>query len=863
MSKYLTIKRLSEYDDVLTDHLIDKVYFWLTTHKSDADYVPSKAIRPSQMASLLQGHIIGGPRRSREKMLADAIEACLQLKSIQKVYNKLRPEEQSDFVSHLKRYLNIWRIDAEFEINSTDRYCSNKAESCILALQPIHKYKVLAQLSGTIVPMTEEEEEMYKADFSIIWSHRIQSMCLFLGPARFVNHDCDPNATFVMVNGNIAVAAIRNIEIGEEITIAYSPDYFGPGNIDCRCASCERTGKGFYRNAEQRNRDSAGADDEAGTIDSLAATVPVELSYSASKNKAHMSGPSSILNNVDAQRKLGNMAKTLVNDSDDDESFLEALARKPDEGDSDLEREGRISRRISRISTMQRFSNLAEDEVSHSTNEDVASNASKDFDGADISRKSLRPRNAKLDYNLRKQSKQSILPGLYRRAFKKDPSKHYCNMCDEEALKKDMFAEKSEEGLEVLLCRRCRRHTKLYGSPWPERTPLVSHRTREGLEKLASHELAGRLSTNTQVQRTNWQTENGRLSMPGMAGRKPMLQSMHGLGDQMRQTKLLTSTGPDNTLANSAGEFACLECYERHRKCHRMKPNQPRCDSCVRLDRECYPRFESQTRGAESSSPEPTLTIYHNRSTVGNNASPRAFGSANFIQTKPAFMTFVSRLDRYTNKLVNRQAQVRVDLAAQHEQDKLASLPPEARRKGMHGDFGKAGSWYYVEVPASGDDDIPVLTQSRLRSREQRKGSSQRGDCGRKHNFVTPDTSDEEFGRMIETAKRITAPYHSRQLTAPRVKSPAIKPKEERVSVKRKREDSADHSRSVRRRESGASSVTSVVSAQRDFKPGTSGRGRYFYVPVDSEEDERQSTPVVFDDRLSRPRSYRTGSYKE
>lgn len=35
MSKSLTLSKLSEYDDLLTDHLIDKVYFWSRTHKAD------------------------------------------------------------------------------------------------------------------------------------------------------------------------------------------------------------------------------------------------------------------------------------------------------------------------------------------------------------------------------------------------------------------------------------------------------------------------------------------------------------------------------------------------------------------------------------------------------------------------------------------------------------------------------------------------------------------------------------------------------------------------------------------------------------------------------------------------------------
>lgn len=35
MSRSLTLAKLGEYDDLLTDLLIDKVYYWTQTHKAD------------------------------------------------------------------------------------------------------------------------------------------------------------------------------------------------------------------------------------------------------------------------------------------------------------------------------------------------------------------------------------------------------------------------------------------------------------------------------------------------------------------------------------------------------------------------------------------------------------------------------------------------------------------------------------------------------------------------------------------------------------------------------------------------------------------------------------------------------------
>ncbi|KAJ1976146.1 histone lysine methyltransferase Set9 [Dimargaris verticillata] len=92
-----------------------------------------------------------------------------------------------------------------------------------------------------------DEFETANADFSVMWWSRRQMYGLFLGPARFVNHDCQPNCTFLPMAGHVvSFKVIRPIRPGEEITTSYGDDYFGDGNCDCRCASCERLGQGAF-----------------------------------------------------------------------------------------------------------------------------------------------------------------------------------------------------------------------------------------------------------------------------------------------------------------------------------------------------------------------------------------------------------------------------------------------------------------------------------------------------------------------------------------------------------------------------------------------------------------------------------------
>ncbi|KAJ1972047.1 histone lysine methyltransferase Set9 [Dimargaris xerosporica] len=123
-------------------------------------------------------------------------------------------------------------------------------DACILATKSWQVGDTIVSCSGAIAWLSERamnEFETANADFSVMWWSRRQMYGLFLGPARFVNHDCYPNCTFLPMPGHIvSFKVIRPIRPGEEITTSYGDDYFGNGNCDCRCASCERLGHGAF-----------------------------------------------------------------------------------------------------------------------------------------------------------------------------------------------------------------------------------------------------------------------------------------------------------------------------------------------------------------------------------------------------------------------------------------------------------------------------------------------------------------------------------------------------------------------------------------------------------------------------------------
>jgi histone-lysine N-methyltransferase SUV420H len=161
-----------------------------------------------------------------DKDVAKAETQLLALSGLKKFSDSLKTDkEKDDFRKHLRKYINIYLPECPFEISSTNRYTVVTHEALVIARRYIKKGEVIKYLCGIQVIMTEEEEEHMKSsrrDFSIVVSSRNKSASLFLGPARFANHDCGANAR-LMTTGKegMEILALRDIEIGEEITVSY------------------------------------------------------------------------------------------------------------------------------------------------------------------------------------------------------------------------------------------------------------------------------------------------------------------------------------------------------------------------------------------------------------------------------------------------------------------------------------------------------------------------------------------------------------------------------------------------------------------------------------------------------------------
>ncbi|ODQ64412.1 hypothetical protein NADFUDRAFT_79930 [Nadsonia fulvescens var. elongata DSM 6958] len=250
----LGFQELSRFDDLLTDALVDKVFYWATIRKVFSRG-QVRGVQRSQVVNIIRNEIVLS-ERSDPKCIPSVYRAVEQFCQLPPIHNYLRrfPDSlvQLEFQKHVKLYMQMYLPECGFEVNCTDRYMkkSHEIEACIVARKRFNENEDIKYLSGNLVKLSEDEEDeidRLKKVFSIINLHKNKGGThLMLGPLRFVNHDCNSNARFCIKAGLLGIKTTRRIEIGEEITATYSIDYFGDENRDCLCSDCEHFGKNGY-----------------------------------------------------------------------------------------------------------------------------------------------------------------------------------------------------------------------------------------------------------------------------------------------------------------------------------------------------------------------------------------------------------------------------------------------------------------------------------------------------------------------------------------------------------------------------------------------------------------------------------------
>jgi len=195
------------------------------------------------------------------KDVAAAEATLLKISGIQSFVQGLKTDgERNNFKKHMRKYISIWMPDCPWEVGTTNRYTVLTHEAAAFARRKVKKGEVIKYLCGNTVAMTKEEEkdlDLTRRDFSIVMSSRRKTPSLFLGPARFANHDCDANAMLsTFGNDGMQVVARKDIEVGEEITVTYGADYFGIDNCECLCHTCEALGRNGWNSLDPEAAES-------------------------------------------------------------------------------------------------------------------------------------------------------------------------------------------------------------------------------------------------------------------------------------------------------------------------------------------------------------------------------------------------------------------------------------------------------------------------------------------------------------------------------------------------------------------------------------------------------------------------------
>jgi hypothetical protein len=159
------------------------------------------------------------------------------------------------FKEHALRYLQMFSPNSGFCILPDKRYAGDRVDGRLVGgrlvvTKPFRKDEKIECLKGCVAEVTKEEEPVMlrpgENDFSVMFSNRNDRSQLWLGPAAYINHDCNPTCKFISSGTAASVQVVRDMGVRDEITCFYGEGYFGLNNSLCACSTCEAEGKGAY-----------------------------------------------------------------------------------------------------------------------------------------------------------------------------------------------------------------------------------------------------------------------------------------------------------------------------------------------------------------------------------------------------------------------------------------------------------------------------------------------------------------------------------------------------------------------------------------------------------------------------------------
>lgn len=237
----MSVAELCEIDDLATGLVLDPL-LGFSTHKMNI--TPSPDIK---CWGILKETLLSFQHTHDFDVTFNALTAG---KLAGDYFNSLGSHRQDLLRQHVHRYLSAFLLDSGVKIESNDRYSSEINGAKVTSTRHWFAGQCVKVLQGCIAEFSPANSAVLKTgvnDFSVMYSLRKRCDQLWLGPASFINHDCNPNAKYIACKSFAYVKVIRPILPGEEITCYYGPSFFGQGNEMCECCTCERNGEGHFK----------------------------------------------------------------------------------------------------------------------------------------------------------------------------------------------------------------------------------------------------------------------------------------------------------------------------------------------------------------------------------------------------------------------------------------------------------------------------------------------------------------------------------------------------------------------------------------------------------------------------------------
>ncbi|KAF9049836.1 hypothetical protein BJ165DRAFT_1454123 [Panaeolus papilionaceus] len=346
-TKIMHMRDLSKDDDFLSHLLVEKLGTGtvpLLVHKMDGS---RRLPRTDSMDLMRIVRRLVSSKGPIHQVMRLAVDELLTLPSIRYYLKSYTQKQINAFATHASRYFELYHPSGCIEIAHTSRYShrTGKSELCILATRNLAPGAVITELKGSMANLTEEEDKELKRtdlrnsdirrDFSVIHSKSMKKNHLFLGPARFVNHDCDNNCELFREGRYITFRVLRPIAIGEEITAHYGDGYFGKKNKHCLCETCEKKGRGGY-SPDHQDEDSDSSLDSNSNSDS-------DSDETSSESEAEVQ-PKPLMNMNERRTRRGVYAvmKPESEDSDDSDDDQGEEDRVPLAHAQDIPADGEI-----------------------------------------------------------------------------------------------------------------------------------------------------------------------------------------------------------------------------------------------------------------------------------------------------------------------------------------------------------------------------------------------------------------------------------------------------------------------------------------------------------------------------------------